>query len=114
MSTLPLSSRSLSTPFETVVAPVRVLFAVGASTQVPTPIFWSEVRKAPLLAMTEAMVLSAVLVPPIRKVLEMVSAAVILPVNTSAPVPLAMSIGIELARFPARRMGLASVSPGPA
>ena len=114
MSTFAETSRSLSTPSETVVVPVSVLLAVGASTQVPTPIFWSEVVLVPLLlAMTELMVLSAVLTPPRRKVLAS-APEVMLPVRTRGPEPLAMSIGTEPARTPASTMGLLSVSPIPA
>jgi hypothetical protein len=89
----------LSTPFETVVAPVRVLFAVGAITQVPVPIFCKLVTMAPLFGMTEVMTLSAVFVPPRRKVFAAVP-EVIAPETVSGPVPLATSIGVELARVP--------------
>ena len=100
ISTLAETSRSLSTPFETVVVPVMVLLAFGASTQVPTPIFCRLVRLVPLLfGMTEVMTLSPVFVPPRRKVLD-AAPETIVPETVSGPVPLATSIGIEFARAP--------------
>ena len=50
--------------------PVKVLLAVGFSTHVPTPIFWRLVIwvGVVLTGMTEAIVLSAVFVPPRTRV----------------------------------------------
>ena len=86
MSPLVPTSKSLSTPSETVVVPVRPLpgAAVGLSTQVPAPIFW---RLVVVAGSRLVMVLSPVLVPPRTKVFAPVL-AVMGPESVSGPVPL--------------------------
>ena len=85
MSPLLMTSKSLSTPSETVVVPVRALLPeVGLSTQVPAPIFWRLVVAA---GSRLVMVLSPTLVPPRTKVFAPVL-AVMAPLMVSGPVPL--------------------------